>query len=128
LIALRTALDVYTLARARPAAPASADTPPTLTQLAFSPLAFPTIIPPFGIGIVVLLLALAQERGAMATLAGMFATILFLDLLAMLFADWIMRAPFIKYALYTLGAAMSVLQVSLAVQAIADSIRELNIF
>ena len=49
-----------------------------------------------------------------------------LDLLAMIFADTIMKTPFIKYALQIMGAVMGVLQVSLAVQVIANASRELN--
>lgn len=50
-----------------------------------------------------------------------------LDLLAMLAADWIMRAPFVKFALRIVGAIMGILQVALAFQVIADAVRDLNV-
>jgi multiple antibiotic resistance protein len=108
-------------------APGSAKPLPTRTELAFSPLAFPMILPPFGVGVVVVLLTLAQQRAAMPVLAGLILLVLALDFLAMILADAIMRAPFIKYALFVLGSIMGVLQASLAVEAIADAIRDLSI-
>jgi small neutral amino acid transporter SnatA (MarC family) len=53
--------------------------------------------------------------------------VLALDLLAMLAADWIMRAPFVKFALRIVGAVMGILQVALAFQVIADAVRDLNV-
>jgi multiple antibiotic resistance protein len=126
LVALRNVLEVHEPAKKE--RPPDPDAPlPTRNELAFTPLAFPIVISPFGIGIVVLLLMLAQERGATGTLAVLIAIVLALDLLAMLVADWVMRAPFIKYALLITGSVMGVLQVALAVDAMADAIRALNL-
>ena len=126
LVALRNVLEVYDPPKKAPQPDPNAAAP-TRSDLAFTPLAFPIIISPFGIGIVVLLLMLAQDRGAIATMAALIAIVLALDLVAMLAADWVMRAPFIKYILLVTGAVMGVLQVALAVDAMADAIRAMNL-
>jgi multiple antibiotic resistance protein len=126
IVGLRAVLSVYG-PQVEYAAPDDGKPLPSAKDLPFSPLAFPTILPPFGVGIVVLLLSLAEERGAMQTMAVLILVVLALDLLAMLAADWIMRAPFVKFALRIVGAIMGILQVALAFQVIADAVRDLNV-
>jgi len=109
-------------------APATDAPPPRPIDLAFSPLAVPTIIPPFGMAVVILLLALAQQRGATGTMAVLILIMLALDVLAMIFADRIVKVAVLRYALTLLGTMIGVLQVALAVQTIANAIRELNVF
>lgn len=101
--------------------------PPRIVDLAFSPIAVPTIIPPFGMAIVVLLFALAAQRGATMTLAMLVLVILALDLLAMVSADRILKLSALRYGLILVGMILGVLQVALAVQVIADATRDLGI-
>src|SRR5690606_17225431 len=98
-----------------------------IVDLAFSPIAVPTIIPPFGMAIVVLLFALAAQRGATMTLAMLVLVILALDLLAMVSADRILKLSALRYGLILVGMILGVLQVALAVQVIADATRNLGI-
>src|SRR5262249_17412097 len=79
LIALRTVMEQYTPREpAAPAAPAAGK--PSLA-LAFSPLAFPTIITPYGIATLVLLETL--RSGGMVQFLLVVGGVLVLDLLAM---------------------------------------------
>lgn len=110
------------------AAPAGEGPPPRIADLAFSPIAVPTIIPPFGMAIVILLFALAAERGATVTLAAVVAVILAIDLLAMLYAHKIVAIAWLRYLLLLVGTILGVLQVALALQVIANAIRALNLF
>lgn len=128
LVALKPLLEIQSPLAKAPAGPQAGAPLPAMTELAFSPLAFPMIIPPFGLAIIILLLTLSQERGAMAAVSVLILFVLVLDFLAMVFADSIMRLSALKHVLRILGTIICVLQVSLAVQAIADSSRTLNIF
>lgn len=110
------------------AAPAAGGAPPRIADLAFSPIAVPTIIPPFGMAIVILLFALAAERGATGTLAAVVAVVLAIDLLAMLYAHKIVTIAWLRYLLLLVGTILGVLQVALALQVIANAIRDLNVF
>jgi multiple antibiotic resistance protein len=86
--------------------------PPTLA-LAFSPLAFPTIVTPYGIAAVIILTALAPTTEIRLMVAGVVYSILFLDWLAMLVAHIIVRwfSP-----LLLLGVILGVSQVALGLQ------------
>ena len=107
--------------------PAPDAPPPTALELAFSPLAVPIIIPPFGMAVVILLLALAQQHGAMSTMISLVVIMLVLDFLAMMATDLIVRISVLRYAVMLLQTMMSVLQVALAVQTIATAMRDLNV-
>jgi multiple antibiotic resistance protein len=125
LVALRTLFEFYTPRPQTP--PQQGAPPPRLVDTAFSPLAFPMILPPYGIGVVILVLAMAQQQGATLEVARLIALILVFDLAALLLADWIMKLTPVKYALQILGVIMSVLQVALGAQAIAYAIRDMHI-
>jgi multiple antibiotic resistance protein len=96
--------------------------------MAFSPLAFPTIVTPYGIAVLIVLVTLG--RGNTTRLLEILVTagvVLLLDLLAMLSAERVLKAPFVAPALAIVGAVMAVLQVALSVQAILLACRLLGL-
>jgi multiple antibiotic resistance protein len=122
LAALRMVMEQYAPHEPRAEAPAPAAKP---AALAFSPLAFPTVITPYGIAMLVVLVTL--RSGTMVQFFTVVAGVLVLDLLAMLFADSILKPALVASALGILGAVMGVLQVALGVQAIVAGLRALGI-
>jgi multiple antibiotic resistance protein len=126
LVALRQVLEQY--------APEEHHQPPSaapvvpVSALAFTPLAFPTIVTPYGIAIVIALAtgAPASER-SIARVLGIAAIVLVLDLLAMLFADSILKTPYVAAVLRILGATLGVLQIALGIQAILGALRLMGV-
>jgi multiple antibiotic resistance protein len=96
---------------------------PSESELAFWPLAFPTIVTPYGLGLLILLLTVYPLGSGGLSILAAAAFVLVLDLLAMLCMGLIVKIPFIKPGLDILGAVMGVLLVALGVQAIADGLR-----
>ncbi len=94
-------------ATAAAAAPARAE-----SELAFSPLAFPTIVTPYGLAPLILLFTLYPLSSGGLWILAVAAFVLALDLLAMLCADLIAKIPFIKPGLDILGSVMGVLLVA----------------
>jgi multiple antibiotic resistance protein len=124
LVALGSVMAGYN-ARA-PGVQASAAAPvpaPSESELAFSPLAFPTIITPYGIALLILLFTLYPLASGGLRILATAALVLALDLLAMLAADWIAKIPFMKPGLDILGCVMNVLLVALGAQVVADGLR-----
>jgi multiple antibiotic resistance protein len=106
---------------------ARADDPPPGMHLAFSPLAFPTIVTPYGIAAVIVFAALAQEDfGAKLVLGGVVLLILAMDWLAMLFADAILKR--VGTALQVFAVVLSVTQVALGLQVIMHSLSMIGVF
>ena len=96
---------------------------PSPGALAFSPLAFPTIITPYGTAVLILLVSLrAGQPGVVAEIIGLAAIVLALDLTAMLTANRILTTPGVAPALGILGSVLSILQVALGVQAMIDAL------
>lgn len=106
---------------AAPANPSSASQ--SVAALAFSPLAFPTIITPYGAAVLILLVSLrAGQAAVIAQIVGLAALVLVLDLVAMLTADRIMTTPGVRPTLGILAIVLSILQVALGVQAMIDAL------
>ena len=128
LVALQPVLAQYDSHDSQPATPDSDGAPPSVSSMAFTPLAFPTIVTPYGIAILIMLVALRADDPAIAPrLLGVTAAVLVLDLLAMLGAERILKTPFVKPLLGIVGAVVGVLQVALGVQAIVAGLRLLGI-
>jgi len=108
LVALQAVMHQYDLAR-----PPDRTEPPTLAH-AFSPLAFPTIVTPYGIAAVIILIALAPTTEIRLMVAGVVYFILFVDWLAMLVAHIIVR--WFNPLLLLLGVILGVSQVALGLQ------------
>jgi multiple antibiotic resistance protein len=127
LIALQPVLEQYRPRELRAELPAATPAP-TVSALAFSPLAFPTIVTPYGIAVLILLVALREgDITKVFLILGVTAVVLMLDLLAMLGTDRILKTPLIAPALGILGAVLGVLQVALGVQAVVGGLRLLGV-
>lgn len=122
LVALRPVLAGYA-----PTADASQTEPRGATRdatgLAFSPLAFPIIITPYGLALLVLLFTLHPITSGGLWILATAAAVLGLDLAVMLSADRIARIPRVDGALNILGCVMNVLLIALGVQAVADGLQ-----
>ena len=125
LVALRPVLEQYEAHEPQTHAEGSADAPAKPSALAFSPLAFPTIVTPYGIAVLIIGVTLDPTR--MIPILGVLAFVLLLNLLAMLFADRILKAPFVAPALGIVGAVLGVLQIALGVQAAGDGLHMMGI-
>lgn len=98
--------------------------PPTLA-LAFSPLAFPTIVTPYGIAAVIIFTALAPDRASSGMLAGLVLLVLGLDWVAMLFAHAVVR--WFGAVLQLFGVVLGVAQVALGLRIILSSLGQLGV-
>jgi len=117
LVALQTVLHQFS-AGASPRI--SAGAAPGL-QLAFNPLAFPTIVTPYGIAAVIVFIALAQDDLSLKmTVAAVTAAILIVDWIAMLFAHAILKS--MGTALQVFAVVLGVTQIALGVNVILQSL------
>jgi len=122
LVALQTVLQQAT----GPARPKPDEPPPGL-HLAFSPLAFPTIVTPYGIAAVIVFAALTQDDyAAKLMVAGVVLLILVLDWLAMLFAEAILR--WVGTTLQVFAVVLGVTQIALGLQVIMHSLSMIGVF
>jgi multiple antibiotic resistance protein len=120
LVALQTVLQQ---SAAVPGLPQEGGQPVDLS-LALTPLAFPTIVTPYGIAAVIVFATLATGRHDQEiTVAGIVLLILALDWLAMLFAETILR--WIGTALHVLAVVLGVTQAALGLQLILDNLLHL---
>src|SRR3974377_250843 len=108
LVALQAVMQQYDVTHQR-----DRTEPPTLAH-AFSPLAFPTIVTPYGIAAVIILISLAPTTEIRLMVAGVVFFILFLDWLAMLVAHIVVR--WFSPLLLLLGVILGVSQVALGLQ------------
>lgn len=104
----------------RPPAPAAA-AGQTLTprELAVSPLAFPTIVSPRAIGVLIIFVAFFPALEAKLAVFAVAAGMLLLDAAGMLAAGWFM-ARIGMVPLLVLGAVFGVLQVALGVEMVVN--------
>jgi small neutral amino acid transporter SnatA (MarC family) len=120
LVALRPVLAGYS---PRETASKSAFVAVPAKELAFSPLAFPTIITPYGLALLVLLFTLYPVTNGGLWILATAGLVLVFDLLVMLAADRIATIPLIDPALDILGCVMNVLLIALGAQAVGDGLR-----
>lgn len=119
LVALRATLDQY-------APPQEAPTAEGRGNLAFSPLAFPMILTPYGLAILILILAVFGGLERDAAVFAIFLLVMLLDLAVMWFARAIMRRG--RWILALFGAVLVVMQVALAIELILDALRALGVW
>lgn len=119
LVALRATLDQY-------APPREAPTAEGRGNLAFSPLAFPIILTPYGLAILILILAVFGGLERDAAVFAIFLLVMLLDLAVMWFARAIVHRGGWILALF--GAVLVVMQVALAVELILDALRALGVW
>jgi multiple antibiotic resistance protein len=125
LVALQPVLSGYTSGGALQS-PAAADRAPSESELALSPLAFPTIVTPYGLALLILLFTLHPLDSGGLRILLIAAFVLALDLLAMLCTDLIAKIPFIKPALDILRCVIGVLLIALSVRVVTDGLRLLS--
>jgi multiple antibiotic resistance protein len=130
LVAMRVVMQQYETHEHSelPPHPTTIPAPQSPAALAFSPLAFPTIITPYGAALLILLMSLRSgQTEVLVKIGGITLLVLVLDLVAMLTADRILTTPAARPTLGILGSVLSVLQVALGVQAIVEALRLLGV-
>ena len=91
-------------------------------DLAISPLAFPTLVPPYAVGVLILFAAHFSETAYLLQIAGLALGMMLLNLLAMTFAAQILRALG-PTTLRVLGSVFGVLQLSLGIEMILYAVK-----
>jgi multiple antibiotic resistance protein len=127
LVLLIAALQVIFFQKAPPSSPGSGT--PTAIQLAASPVAVPSIVPPAGVAAILIFMMLAPQYPGMAqAVAICLATMMVLDFLVMYFIDQVMKTPGLMVVLTVLGAVLTFAQVGLAIQMILNALKSLGVF
>lgn len=122
LVALQTVLEQFK----RPDAPRGEVQKPDLA-MAINPLAFPTIVTPYGIAAMIIFVCLVEgDPVAQATIAALVGAILLLNWLAMLYAHVILK--YAGTALQVFAVVLGVTQVALGLMIILQSLNNLGVF
>ena len=100
--------------------PTTEPVPAATLNMALSPLAFPTIVTPYGIAALIVLLALSPNLQARLVIGAILLLIMLLNLIVMLLAR--RMRPWMGTLLQVLGAVLSVVQVALGLRIILLSI------
>ncbi|HMN45873.1 MAG TPA: MarC family protein [Povalibacter sp.] len=119
LVALRGVLSQY-----EPVGDAATSTAAP-RNAALNPLAFPTIVTPHGIAILILLLVINPDHAKDVAIVALFAVMMLINWIVMWFARPIMRRGGTGLAI--LGAVLGVLQVSLALKMLFDALRSMHL-
>jgi multiple antibiotic resistance protein len=122
MVALRQLLEQYE----PPHALAPAEPLPASPLAAACRLVFPIVLTPYGVAAVIALLASSEETARTVMILGLLVLVMCLDLLAMLFARFILRGVAI-IILQVLGAVLAVLQVALSVEFMLIGLRSLHV-
>ena len=118
LVALQSVLQQYN--------PAAAGKEPAATptfKMAMSPLAFPTIVTPYGIAALIIFVALSPTRQNTLAIGGMLLGVMVLNVIAMILSRHILR--FLGVVLQILGSVLGILQIALGLQIIFHNIKYL---
>jgi multiple antibiotic resistance protein len=121
LVALQTVLQQFQGPMGR-----TADGPPPTLQLAFSPLAFPTIVTPYGIAATIIFVTLANDIPSKLVVGGLLLAILALDWVAMIFAHVVIR--YFGTALQVFAVVLGVTQIAIGLMVILRSLSQLGVF
>ena len=124
LVALINILKQFEPPATRHAGPTEMPPPPPMS-VAMTPLAFPTIVTPYGIAALVVFLALGAETGARVTVAIVVAVIMLLNLAVMLFSRRFMSI--LGVILPILGAVLGVVQVALGLKIMNNALIALGV-
>lgn len=127
LVALKPVLEQYEGRedRAERAAASVATSGLPAAKLAIWPLAFPTIVTPYGVAVLIMMLTLQTDFRMQ--ILGVAVAVLVLDLVAMLGAVRIVTMPFVGTALAIVGMVLGILQVALGIQAIVGALPMLGL-
>lgn len=120
LVGLRLVLEQYQPAHAAPPAL------PVSPMAAAMRLTFPTVVTPYGIAAVIVLLANSHDAARTASIIAILIAVMMLNLLTMLNARRMMGGV-AAMALQVLGAVLGVLQVALAVEMILRGLYTLGV-
>lgn len=121
LVALQSVLQQFT-----PHSEDAAGRAPTPTMnMALTPLAFPTIVTPYGIAALVVFLALSPDPQSRLTVGAIVMAIMLLNLIVMILTRHIL--PVLGVVLPILGAVLGVVQVALGLQIINSSLNALGV-
>ncbi|MCU0518143.1 MAG: hypothetical protein MUC60_15025, partial [Oscillatoria sp. Prado101] len=103
-------------------------TQPTALQLAINPIVSPIVIPPVGVAAILIFTTLFQDNFWMqVSILVSLLTVMFLDLLAMIFADKIIKVPGLMQVLSLTNVVLTFVQVALAIQVILIVLKNLGI-
>jgi multiple antibiotic resistance protein len=91
-------------------------------------LAFPYVVSPYGVAVVILVLTTRPETVPLMPILGMLGGIMLLNLVVMLNAQRIASSPYVAPAMAILGSVLGVLQAALGVQAIMVGLRMAGVF
>jgi multiple antibiotic resistance protein len=116
LVALRNIIQQYGLDEPSPVVPV----PPTM-KMAMTPLAFPTIVTPYGIATVIVLTAISPELQDKVTVLVIVLIIMVINLILMMVNRYIYKV--LAVCLPILGAVLGVIQVALGLKIIYNSLR-----
>jgi multiple antibiotic resistance protein len=124
LVALQGVLAQFAPVAADGEATAGAASTPTL-KLALSPIAFPTIVTPYGIAALVVFLAVSPDLQSQLVVGAVLLMIMLLNLVTMLVAARLLSV--LAIALPILGAVFGVIQVAVGLQIIHNALGTLGI-
>jgi multiple antibiotic resistance protein len=95
---------------------------PAVQQLAFR-LAFPYVVSPYGVAVVILVLTTRPESVPLLPILAMLGGIMVLNAVVMLNAQRIAASPYIGPIMAIIGSVLAVLQAALGVQAVLTGLR-----
>lgn len=101
------------------------DAAPPSMKVAVMPLAFPTIVTPYGIAALVVLMALSAGTQARLLVGGIVVAIMLANLVIMMLARKIL--PVVGIVLPILGAVLGVVQVALGLQIIHNALTTMGV-
>jgi multiple antibiotic resistance protein len=123
LVALKSVLEQFAAPERH--ADEAAVPPVAAMKVAMSPLAFPTIVTPYGIAAVVVLIAFSQTLEGRLTIGAVVVAIMALNLVVMLAARRLQTV--LAFVLPIFGAVLGVVQVALGLQIINNALRQLGV-
>jgi multiple antibiotic resistance protein len=91
-------------------------------DLAISPLAFPTLVPPYAVGVLILFASHFSQTADLLQIAGLALSMMLLNWLALSFAEQILRVLG-PTTLRVLGSVFGVLQLSLGIEMILYAVK-----
>jgi multiple antibiotic resistance protein len=119
LVALQGILQQF----APPAHPAGEPASTPTLAMAITPIAFPTIVTPYGIAAVIVFLALSPDNGTKLKIGAILLVVMALNLMAMLLARSILRV--MGLVLQILGAVLGIIQVAIGLDLIVTAVKAL---
>lgn len=121
LVALQMVMHMYSSPHRTETTPST----PTIA-MAVSPLSFPTIVTPYGIAILIILMATAQDTARQVGIIVALLATMILNLLTMLFAHKILKVIGV-ITLQILSSVLSVLQVALGIEIIIQTLIKMGL-